>query len=504
MKILFVSSEVFPFAKTGGLADVAGALPLALKELGHDVRVVMPKYKAVEKYSNSIDDLNKHIFVPVGAETKEGKLFEGKLFESVPIYFLDQPEYYQRDYLYGEHYQEYPDNASRYIYFCRGVLEASKELGFKPDIIHCNDWQTGLIPVYLKTLYKDDRFFQRTHTVFTIHNLAYQGNFWPLDIPLANLPWDVFHINGVEFYGKFSFLKGGLIYSDVLTTVSKTYKEEICTPEHGFGMEGVLRSREKDLFGILNGVDYTKWNPEINPWIKKNYGLENLAGKEECRNDLINELGLKVNASTPIICFVSRLCYQKGFELLRQGMQYIMNQGFAFVGVGTGQMDYQNYFRDLPKRFPGKCATFVGYQEPMAHKTLAGSDMLLLPSQYEPCGLTQLYALKYGAVPIVRSVGGLKDTIQNFSLNSQKGTGFKFRGFASPHMHRSIKKAGDIFKDQPLWKRLIVNGMKKDYGWKRSAKEYLKLYQGVLDRKNLKSNDTPLDENQSLMADCPH
>ncbi len=488
MKILFASSEVFPFAKTGGLADVAGALPLALKEEGHDVRVVMPKYKAIEKQSNNILDTGKRISVPIGQETQTGRILEDRLFETTPIYFLENDSYYDRDFLYGEHYQEYPDNAARYIYFCRGLLEACKEIGFKPDIIHCNDWQTGLVPVYLNTLYNDDPFFKDTGTVFTIHNLAYQGNFWHLDIPLAGLPWDVFNIDGVEFYGKFSFLKGGLVYSDVLTTVSKTYKDEICTPEHGFGMEGVLRSREKDLFGILNGVDYTKWNPACNPWIKKNYGLDNLAGKEDCRNDLIEELGLKVDKKTPIICFVSRLCYQKGFELLIQGMQYIMKQGFAFVGVGTGQSDYQQYFHDLPKRFPGKCATFVGYKETMAHKTLAGSDMLLLPSQYEPCGLTQLYALKYGAVPIVRSVGGLRDTIQNFSLASKKGTGFKFRGFSIPHLHRSIKRAVGVFRDEPVWKQLIMNGMQKDYGWGRSAEEYLKLYNGVLERKKLGDN----------------
>lgn len=484
MNILFASSEVFPFAKTGGLADVAGALPLALKELGHDVRVIMPRYKTVDKHSQALKDLNKTISVPIGMETKNGKLFEGKLFESVPIYFLDQPQYFQRDFLYGQPNQEYPDNASRYIYFCRGVLETCKEIGFQPDIIHCNDWQTGLIPVYLKITYKNDGFFSRTGTVFTIHNLAYQGNFQPSDISLAHLPWDVYNMEGVEFYDKFSFLKSGLMYSDILTTVSKSYKDEICTPEHGFGMDGILRSRENNLFGILNGVDYTKWNPETNPWIKKNYGLENLEDKQECRKDLINELGLKVSASTPIICFVSRLSYQKGFELLKEGMQQIMKQGFAFVGIGAGQIEYQDYFQNLPKQFPGRCATFVGYKESLAHKTLAGSDMLLLPSQFEPCGLTQLYALKYGSVPIVRSVGGLKDTIQNFSSFSKKGTGFKFHGFATTHMDRSIKRARDVFMEQPVWKQLIVNGMKKDYGWNRSAREYQKLYNDILERKN--------------------
>jgi len=481
MKILFVSSEVYPYAKTGGLADVAGSLPLALKNLGHDVRIIMPAHKIIYAYGSEIKQTGRKVNIPVGDANKTGRLYEGKLDNQVPIYFVGNDEYFNRVKLYGEHGRDYADNAARFTFFNRAVLEACKALSFQPDIIHCNDWQTGLIPAYLKSLYRSAPFFSRTRTLFTIHNMGYQGNFNQHFLPQAHLPWSLYTPDGVEFYGKFSFLKSGLIFSDILTTVSQSYSKEIRTSEYGFSMDGVLRHRSKDLYGILNGADYSYWDPSTNPWIKKNYSPKNLQGKQECREDLVSRMKLKVKPETPVLCFISRLCHQKGVRLVMQGIQDIMKMGAAFVALGEGDSEYQEFFRQLPKRFPGRCASHIGYDESLAHKTFAGGDMLLIPSQYEPCGLTQLYGLKYGTVPIVRAVGGLQDTVQRFSSSSKKGTGFKFKGFKFNSFNHSIQRAINIYKkDETIWRQLVLNGMSRDYSWRRSARKYVGLYHKAL------------------------
>lgn len=475
LKILMASPEVHPFAKTGGLADVSAALPRTLKAMGHDVRVIMPKYRMAGG-RRRFKDLGLRVDVPVGKTVKKGSLYEAKLHKKIPIYFVANNEYFQRKHLYGENNKDYPDNAARFIFFCRSILEACKALKFQPDIIHCHDWQTGLVPVYLKSLYRDDPFFKDTRTLYTVHNMAFQGNFGRPDLELAHLPEELFNPDGVEFYGKFSFLKSGLVYADLLTTVSPTYCREVQTPEWGFLLDGVLRHRGGDFHGILNGVDYQEWDPARDPWIEKNYGPEKLGGKRACRKKLIQTFALDADESIPILSMVCRLSHQKGVDIVIDAMETMLQWQIRFVILGTGDSQYQEFFRELPKRYPGKCACRIGFDEKLAHQVLAGSDIFLAPSRFEPCGLTQLYAMKYGTVPLVRSVGGLADSVQEFDPNTDKGTGFKFFPFETKYFLKTLQKALSFYKDRNKWRRLMLNGMARDYSWNLAAEKYLGLY----------------------------
>ncbi|MBI4388697.1 MAG: glycogen synthase GlgA [Nitrospinae bacterium] len=476
LKILLASSEVHPFAKTGGLADMAGSLPSALSGLGHDVRVIMPYYKCVSGGSHEIRPANAHVDVPVGPVRQRGWLFEGRLDGGLPVYLVNNQAYYYRDQLYGENGRDYRDNAERFIFFSRSILEACKALSFRPDIVHCHDWQTGLVPAYLKTVYAGDDFFRNTRSVFTVHNLGYQGNFPSFYLQAANLPWESFTPEGVEFYGHFSFLKTGLVFGDMLTTVSPSYGKEILDPEFGFGLDGVLRKRGKDLSGILNGADYREWDPARDPLIKKNYGPGSLAGKIACKKDLIRKFSLKVDEKAPIVSMVTRLSRQKGIDLVMEGADALLKAGAAFTLLGSGDPAYQDFFVELSKRHRDRCACLIGFDETSAHRIMAGSDILLVPSFYEPCGLTQIYGLKYGAVPLVRAVGGLRDTVQEFNPRTGQGAGFKFMPFESKQMLKAARKALAVYKDKDLWRRLLANGMSKDYSWDRSAARYCGLY----------------------------
>ncbi|MBI4385093.1 MAG: glycogen synthase GlgA [Nitrospinae bacterium] len=476
LKILLASPEVHPFAKTGGLADMAGSLPRALSNLGHDVRVIMPYYKCVSGGNREIRPASAHIDVPLGPVRQRGWLFEGRLDGGLPVYLVNHQAYYYRDQLYGENGRDYHDNAERFIFFSRSILEACKALSFRPDIIHCHDWQTGLVPAYLRTLYAGDDFFRNTRSVFTVHNLGYQGNFPSFYLQAANLPWELFTPEGVELYGHFSFLKTGLVFGDVLTTVSPSYGKEILDPEFGFGLDGVLRKRDQDLFGVLNGADYREWDPARDPLIKKNYGPGSLAGKIACKKDLIRKFSLKVDERAPIVSMVTRLSYQKGIDLVMEGADALLKSGAAFVLLGSGDPAYQDFFVALSKRRRDRCACLIGFDEESAHQIMAGSDILLMPSFYEPCGLTQIYGLKYGAVPLVRAVGGLRDTVQEFNPGTGKGAGFKFKPFETKQMLKAARKALAVYKDKDLWRRLLVNGMSKDYSWDQSAARYCGLY----------------------------
>lgn len=480
LKILLASSEVHPYAKTGGLADVSSALPKALKLLGHDIRIILPKYQTIDAHKYQFKLLDKQLKVPVGASAKDGYLWEGKLAGGVPVYCIGNDEYFHRKELYGENGKDYPDNAARFIFFSRSVLETCKSLDFRPDIIHCHDWQTGLIAPYLKTLYQTDSLFQNTKTVFTIHNMAYQGNFEPSDMALTNLPLTLFNPEGVEFYGKISFLKAGLVYSDLLTTVSPTYGKEIQTPELGYGFDGFLRNRSGDFSGILNGVDYEEFHPGADPLIIKNFDSGNLSGKLACRENLARKFSLDIDEDTPILSMITRLCYQKGLDLVQSVMEEMLSMDVRFVVLGTGDPEYRDYFRDLPKMFPGKCASHIGFEEKLAREIYAGSDMLLLPSRYEPCGLTQLYALKYGTVPLVRAVGGLADSIEEFDPDTGRGTGFKFIPFETKSFLETLRKAVFLFKFKDKWRQLMVNGMSKDNGWNKAAENYSRLFARAL------------------------
>lgn len=480
LKLLFVTPEAHPFAKTGGLGDVVGSLPCALKALGHDVRVVLPKYRAVKQAQRSIKPLGLKVAVPVGPKTLSGKLHEGRLHRTLPIYFIEQNSLFDREGFYGNAKGDFNDNAERFIFFSRAALEACKALDFQPDIIHCNDWQTGLIPCYLKTLYAGDPFFRDTRSAFAIHNLGYQGNFDKKYVPVAHLPWSEFTPAGVEFYGHFSFLKAGLVYADMLITVSKTYSREILTPEHGFGMDDVLRHRRSRLFGVLNGVDYAEWNPQTDSRIKTRYGPRSLKGKQECKQSLARKLSLQLTGKTPLICMVTRLSSQKGIDLLMQAFPRLMERELALVILGSGEANYETFLKNQSRMFPERFRFVPGFDEKLAHQLIAGSDILLMPSLYEPCGLTQMYALRYGTVPVVRRVGGLADTVKAFSPGKNQGTGFLFKRAEVNDMIRSLHKALALYPKKKNWRTLMLNGMKQDFSWDQAARHYERLYRRAL------------------------
>ena len=481
LKILIASSEVYPFAKTGGLADVCGFLPLALKRLGHEVQVIMPKYKSLGK---NFQPVGIDLKVPVGDKIKKAFLFRSRLQNKVPIYFIENNSYFGRPQLYGNQNGDYPDNAERYIFFSRAILEFCESTGFCPDIIHCNDWQTGLVPLYLKTLYQQNLFFKSTRSVFSIHNLGYQGNFSKDNLGLANIPDELFTSEGVEFYGRFSFLKAGLLFADILTTVSPSYCREIQTEEHGFLMDGVLRLRSKDLHGVLNGVDDKEWNPNHDSLIPSHYSSQDLSGKQTCRKKLIQRFALDPDSPRPIACVITRLSHQKGIDLIAAGLNDILNKGIDLVILGSGEHRFENYFKKMNTQFPGRFAAHIGFDEKLAHQILAGGDLLLMPSLYEPCGLTQMYALKYGTVPLVRSVGGLRDSIKKYNAKNGRGTGFKFSQNTLKDLLMAIGRALSVYNDKPRWESLMINGMETDNSWDNAARKYLRLYLKTLPKTN--------------------
>ncbi|HET6933840.1 MAG TPA: glycogen synthase GlgA [Candidatus Angelobacter sp.] len=478
MNIVFAASECVPFSKTGGLADVVGALPQALAELGHDVSVYLPKYRQTKLDNPKV--LLRSVTVPFDDQYRFCSVLDGGKRSGVRFYFIDYPPFFDRDALYGTPAGDYPDNAERFALYSRAVLEASKILG-APQIFHCHDWQSALIPVLLSTSYADDPVFQETKTVFTIHNIGYQGLFPPDTLPLLMLPWDLFTMDKMEFWGKVNFLKGALVFSDHITTVSRRYSQEIQTPEYGFGLEGVLRSRAASVSGILNGVDYDEWNPEKDRLIVRQYSAQNLEGKKECKYDLLRQFGIEdgKNIDLPVIGIVSRFAAQKGFDLIAEVADDLAQLPLILTILGSGDKEYQDLFIKLNRQFPQKIAVKVAYDNVIAHKIEAGADMFLMPSRYEPCGLNQMYSMRYGTVPIVRATGGLDDSVEPWDAKNGKGTGFKFGGYTGSALLATIHEALKAFADKPNWQKLMINGMNKDFSWKASAREYVKIYERV-------------------------
>jgi len=476
LKILIASPEVAPFAKTGGLADVTGSLPKALERLGHEVRVILPKYAMVDQGGFPQRKVLERVSLLISDRWVDSAVFETKLGEAIPVYLLANEAYYDRPELYRTPQGDYPDNAERFIYFSKAVPEVAKRLDFRPDCIHCNDWQTGLVPLFLHAFYREDPFFAQTATLFTIHNLAYQGIFWHYDWHLLGIGWEYFTPGGIEFYNHINLLKAGVVFAQVINTVSKTYSQEIQTPEFGYGLEGILKARAKDLFGIVNGVDYEEWSPSKDQWIAASYDDRNLAGKLTCKLDLLKELGLPPQPRTPVLGVISRLASQKGFDLLAEIMEELMERDLFFVLLGTGDQVYLDLFSDIAKRFPKRAGIRLGFDNALAHKIEAGSDMFLMPSRYEPCGLNQLYSLKYGTIPIVRSTGGLADTIRNYSPRTKKGNGFAFKEYSSAKLLDAIDRALALYHDRRQWKQVMREAMREDYSWEVSAEQYLKLY----------------------------
>ena len=480
MRILFVASEALPYAKTGGLADVIEALPRALVKLGHEVAVFLPRYRGVKTNSVIVSSLT----IPQGTRLRFPAIASGGIHRGVRYFFLDDPFYFDRDGVYGDRSREYPDNAERFTEFSRAAIELAKQV-WLPDLFHCHDWQTGLVPVLLRTSYGDDPVVKDLPVVFTIHNMGYHGVFPKEAMESAGIPAGVFHPGGMEFFGNLNFLKGGLIYSDYLTTVSRKYAQEIQTPEFGFGLEGVVRTRSDRLVGILNGVDYSSWSPDRDSLIPMKYSAKNLAGKKECKAALLDEFKLlKDNANRPVIGIVSRFADQKGFDLIAQIARELLHEDMLLAVLGVGDRRYEEMFRALASDFPGRVGAEFGYDNRVAHLIEAGSDIFLMPSRYEPCGLNQIYSLRYGTVPVVRATGGLDDTIEQFDLESGTGTGFKFWEYSGGALLHAIRQALHHYSNEGIWRRIQLNGMAMDFSWNTSAAEYAKLYEAARAARN--------------------
>ena len=475
MHIAFAASECVPFSKTGGLADVIGALPPALAALGHQVSVFLPRYKSTRLDNPKV--VIPSITVPFDDRYRFCSVLDGGKRAGVQFYFIEYPPFFDREGLYGTSLGDYHDNAERFALFSRAVLEATKVLG-APDILHCHDWQTALVPILLKTLYEEDPAFARAPCVFTIHNLGYQGIFPPEILPLLILPWDLFTITRMEFYGKVNFLKGAIEMADFITTVSRRYAQEIQTAEYGFGLEGVLRARAGSIAGILNAVDYASWNPEKDSHIAANYSADDMSGKAACKADLLGQFGMARDTQLPVVGIVSRFVQQKGFDLIAQVADRLTMEDLILVVLGSGQPEYEELFRRLARQFPQKIAVKVAYDNVLAHKIEAGSDIYLMPSHYEPSGLNQMYSLKYGTVPVVRATGGLDDSVEQFDPATGKGTGFKFREYSGEAMLETLRQAITLYRSDPkAWQKLMRNGMTQDYSWMNSAREYVKVYE---------------------------
>ncbi len=486
MKIALISAEAYPFSKTGGLGDVVGSLFKDFLKKGLDVTLFLPYYRITrEKYYDRVEDCGILYEVSIGGISKFGGIRSAKaqLDEDgnlvlTPsklgnIFFVEHNDFFDREQLYGTNYGEYLDNAERYIFFSRAILEICKILNLRFSVIHCHDWHTALIPLYLKTLYKECSCFEKLKTVLTIHNLGYQGVFPKEKLELTGFGWEMFHIDCLEFYGMINFLKVGILNSDVVTTVSPTYAKEILRPEFGFGLDGVLRKIQDRLIGILNGIDYRIWNPEKDPYIKKPYGLSNLEDKIKNKEDLLQIANLPNYLESPLICFIGRMVSQKGIDLIVEAVPTLIDKEINFLFVGTGENYYETKIKELQHRYPSKVSTFIGFDEALAHKIYAGADAILIPSKYEPCGLTQLIAMRYGAVPICRKTGGLADTVEN------NITGFLFENYSPDDLVTAVLKFVEIYKNKKLFEKIIYNAMKRDFSWEKLSLKYIELYNGL-------------------------
>jgi starch synthase len=484
LKVWFLSPEVTPFAKTGGLADMAGSLPGTLRKLGVDVRVGLPCYRTVRNEQISLRKALSGLAVPSEDGELHGEVLETETKDGVPVYFFDRRDFFDRAYLYGTPEGDYPDNLKRFAYFSHGALLFAKAVGFGFDVVHCHDWQTGLVPTYLKTLYRGDPFFSQAASVFTVHNMGYQGLFSAEELSASGLPASEFHPDGVEYWGKISLLKAGIVYGDVITTVSPKYSREIQGSEFGLGMESLLTMRSADLYGILNGADYSTWNPATDSHITANYSIDNMTGKETCKAALIRETGFDQRfLDRPILAMVSRLTAHKGYDLLLEIAEDLVGLDAGLVILAAGEEGYQRALDQVEQRFPKNVATRIGFDEPLAHRIMAGADIFLAPSYYEPCGLTQIYALKYGTVPIVRATGGLDDTIEPFERTSGQGNGFKFSEYHARDFLAQIREALQAYDNKAAWRQLMENGMRADFSWEKSAQSYVALYEEIRKKK---------------------
>jgi starch synthase len=457
MKILLCASEVVPFAKTGGLADVAGALPLVLEKLDEEVIIILPRYKSIQDSKFKIQRLKEDISYSV-------------IGKNIKVYFIENKQYFNRDGLYGDKAGDYKDNLDRFSYYSKRALELLKEINYQPDIIHVHDWQACLVPVYLGTLYANDMFFRNTKTVLTIHNIGYQGLFSKEEFPKLGLDWSLFNMECLEFYDKINILKGGMVFSDIINTVSPTYSRQIQTKEFGFGLDGVLNKRRNSVFGILNGLDYSIWNPETDKFIAKNYSAKNLPDKYRNKKDLQGICRLPLKKEVPLFGIVSRLAEQKGFDILAEAISRICRMQLELVILGTGDLKYHLILEKMVKKYPKVISLHLKFDDSLAHKIYAGSDIFLMPSKYEPCGLGQMISLRYATVPLVFKTGGLADTVT-------EDNGFLFDSYTKEGLIKTIKKAVAAYEDKNKWSQLQLRAVNCNFSWEESAKHYLGLYE---------------------------
>jgi len=473
MRILFAASEAAPFAKTGGLADVLEGLPRALAGMGHDVAVVMPRYRGVGTRQTAISSLT----IPVGPRMHFPVVREGDPLHGVRYLFVDAGEFFERGGIYGEWGGEFGDNPERFTLFSRAVIEIAKQL-WHPDILHCHDWQTALVPVLLRGLYGWDPAFSHVPVVFTVHNMAYQGRYGREVMWRTGLPGELFNVNALEFWGDVDFLKGALLFSDYLTTVSRRYALEIQTPELGYGLDAVVRARATRLVGILNGADYSTWNPENDRWIAAHYSSVDPANKAICKRDLLRTLRLPAeNQGRMVVGIVSRFVEQKGLGLIAQVLREFLDEDVCITALGSGEHAYEMFFRMLADARPDRAAVRIGFDNVLAHKIQAGADLFLMPSRYEPCGLSQMYAMRYGTIPLVRATGGLDDTVEPFELAGQEGTGFKFWDATGAALLDTLRWAQHCFRNQRAWAKLMHNAMAQNFSWEVAAQSYLDVYE---------------------------
>ena len=487
MNIAFIASEVVPFAKTGGLADVSGSLPIEITKLGHNIKVFMPKYYSVDenRFNLEYELWIGEIPIRVANKVHNVKIFKGLLDDNTTeIFFIDYPPFFYRHSLYTDNY----DEDERFILFSKAVIELLQRLPWVPEVIHTNDWQCALIPLLLKDNYSWDKLFNKTASVFTIHNIAYQGNFPKETYGKAEIDPKHFDSPGaIEQHGRVNFMKAGISFSDIITTVSEKYADELLSPEFSFGMETVLNYRKDDFYGILNGIDETIWNPEIDIFIPQKYSAKSIRLKEKNKIELVKMLSLPYNENVPVVGIVSRLASQKGIDLFLDSINYLLSFEMQWIVLGSGEYEYEQKLKEVARNNPNKFNVILGYSNEISHLITAGSDMFLMPSQFEPCGLTQMYSLKYGTVPIVRNTGGLADTVfdwdeQTFN-GENNGNGFSFNDYNGYALTNAVERAANYFQNKKIWEQIIQNGMKTSFAWEVSAKKYISIYEKALSKK---------------------
>ena len=488
MNVAFITAEAVPFAKTGGLADVCGALPREIARQGHDVCLFLPAYRSALQGGQPIEPAGVEFHVPIATRDVKGRLLRSRLPRSeVTVYLVDQPAYFDRPALYGERGKDYLDNCERFVFFCRAALEAMKRLGPAPDLLHAHDWQTGLVPAYLKTLDAAESYYADTASLFSLHNLAYQGRFWHWDMLLTGIDWKHFNWQEMEFHGDLNLLKTGIVFADWLTTVSPTYAREIQSEPLGCGLEGVLAERSNRLTGIINGIDTDLWNPSTDPHLVANYSVDNFeTGKRACKEALLRELDLPVDPDRPLIGIIGRLAHQKGWDIVLPLIQKNLKRDVMWAVLGSGDPNLENELLQFRSTSPHHIAVHIGFDEPLAHRIEAAADMFLMASRYEPCGLNQLYSQRYGTLPIVHATGGLKDTVVDATeeaVEAGRATGYHFSPFTLEALETTVDRALTRWRhDRASWHRMVKHAMSQDWSWERSAREYVRLYRSLIER----------------------